>query len=985
MKKRTIKRIGLAVFFLLCIFVFWNRKYLSIDPLKKIAVDSPNMVINNTSNGNTIIADRSGKRLYEVNKNNEVTYLISGSRTGNGFYEAKQMYTAKNGDLYVLDLRRLGSRRLEQERVLKYSSKGKFKEIVSVIRYGKDELNYKNKINRFASWNGKTVWFQFTESGFNVVSQNGIEKSFINENATRYLVDFAVNPVSQKISYLTKTGEIYTEDESGGFTKSYSIEGKDGYWIPWYINYDKDGSLLYADIGQRAIFKVGEDQNVTPIFFNGSTQIPKDWSKADSRSFPIYYNFDVGENLVTTDTEGIISVPEGQDAEYFLEYSLSFPIKLLSMITWISLGIISLALLAFLFYILREVLFNSRQYIKIVAAMLGGTLLLTVLFTMIILQDWTTRMTEEMTDRTTSVSGLAAQLIPGDNLKNINTIKDFYSEDYEKVRDSVRDIFVTNDPSMSDFYCVIYRIQDEMITAAYSIEEYAGTIYPYNWPYEDSDEQHIITEHIQKTYMGLSASEGSFIFTNSPILDSSGNAVGILEVGTDLYNFQQDNQKMVLNVLISAVVLAITMILIVSELLIFFEGKQKRKSAILSGAKRTIIPASMLRIMVFMIFFVTNMPKGFLPMYILKKAETEMVFGLSPALLVSLALSAEVLFGALTSMGGNKIFQLLGRRKTALLGSVMFVGGLSIRAFIPTILSFIVGNAIMGAGWGFLLLLVQIIIAEKNDEEKSEGFTGYTAASLSGVNCGVVFGAFLIGWMNYLTVLFVISVLSAVTLIFCYFYIYDKPEDKFKKKAVVQKSGMSTLKFIFSPRVLLYFFGIMIPVVAGGYFLAYLYPLLGDEMGISETNIGYSYLINGICIICLGSLLTKVIVRKFRQTGALLSAALLYAVAFILYAFYPNIITLFLTLILLGISDSFGLPVQSTYFTDLEEVREYGYDKAMGIYSLIENMSQVFGSFVFGIIYVNGVKTGLIYAGIVIAAAAILFLLCSKKREESQV
>ncbi len=46
-------------------------------------------------------------------------------------------------------------------------------------------------------------------------------------------------------------------------------------------------------------------------------------------------------------------------------------------------------------------------------------------------------------------------------------------------------------------------------------------------------------------------------------------------------------------------------------------------------------------------------------------------------------------------------------------------------------------------------------------------------------------------------------------------------------------------------------------MVAGGYFLAYLYPLLGENLGISETNIGYSYLLNGVCIICLGGFLTK--------------------------------------------------------------------------------------------------------------------------------
>ena len=205
---------------------------------------------------------------------------------------------------------------------------------------------------------------------------------------------------------------------------------------------------------------------------------------------------------------------------------------------------------------------------------------------------------------------------------------------------------------------------------------------------------------------------------------------------------------MVLEIMTSAAVLAITMILIVSELLIFGRGQEKRRAAVAAGGDKTCIPVAMLRIQVFLIFFITNIPKAFLPIYIMKQAETESVFGLSPAMLVSIALSAEVLFGALTSFGGSAVLRGIGRRKTAIIGSILFVVGLCMRAVVPTITSFIIGNGVMGAGWGFLLLIIQVMIAEKDPQEKSEGFTGYTAASLSGVNCGVVFGAFLINWMT---------------------------------------------------------------------------------------------------------------------------------------------------------------------------------------------------------------------------------------------
>lgn len=48
-------------------------------------------------------------------------------------------------------------------------------------------------------------------------------------------------------------------------------------------------------------------------------------------------------------------------------------------------------------------------------------------------------------------------------------------------------------------------------------------------------------------------------------------------------------------------------------------------------------------------------------------------------------------------------------------------------------------------------------------------------------------------------------------------------------------------------------------------------------------------------------------------------------------------------------------------------------------------MSQVFGSFIFGIIYVNGVTWGLTIAGAVILAAAVIFVIFGEKVGSGEV
>lgn len=144
---------------------------------------------------------------------------------------------------------------------------------------------------------------------------------------------------------------------------------------------------------------------------------------------------------------------------------------------------------------------------------------------------------------------------------------------------------------------------------------------------------------------------------------------------------------------------------------------------------------------------------------------------------------------------------------------------------------------------------------------------------------------------------------------------------------------------------------------------------------MSENNIGYSYLINGIVIICFGNLIENFMSRLFNRKVLLLIASLLYLVTFAIVGLLNSISALLISLILLGVSDSFGYVVQSTFYTELEETKKFGYEKAMGVYSLFENLSQSAGSFIFGYILTIGVKVGMIAYGIIIGACAVLFVM----------
>jgi predicted MFS family arabinose efflux permease len=366
------------------------------------------------------------------------------------------------------------------------------------------------------------------------------------------------------------------------------------------------------------------------------------------------------------------------------------------------------------------------------------------------------------------------------------------------------------------------------------------------------------------------------------------------------------------------------------------------------------------------------MSTSFLPLYALDIAGKETGLSIPKEVLAAIPISAEVLFGAIFSIMGNVVIKFLGQKKSAVLGSILFTAGLLTRMLVPNIWILTLGNSIMGSGWGILLLIVNTVIAMGNEEEKNQGFAGYSAAALNGVNCGIVFGGFLVNWLSY-TAIFLFAVAVSL-LVAAHVWTYLTKVVYQPEEAQEEASGsIGFFRFISDRSIVKFFLMIVIPVIACSYFLNYMYPILGSEYGLSETKVGYSFLINGLIVICFSNLLTDYFSKKVKKAYSLVIASLLYSAAFLCVAFMQNVLSLIIVLVLLGLSDSFGLPLQTSYYTDLDAVKKYGYDKSIGIYSLFENIAQCGGSFVFSYVLIIGVKKGLLIVLGIVAVLAVLF------------
>lgn len=962
---KRLRTILLSVLMIMCsLFLTFHSDYLFTTSFQVQYNDIVYATLD--SEGNRIIIDHSGRRLLKVSAANEVQFLRKGGKnSGKGFYDAKKAVTDAENHVYLLNIHKEdGGFRIRREEIVEYSPEGKYLGVVFGIDHTEPVLS--ESIEGIYSLNGKLVYIVSEEDSFTLYSKNNQSiQSYPLAIPSKNIISYALQPESHEIAYSTKQGEIWRYPGEGEEDLLYDAGTCEGLSIPRELSFDPEGKLFFTDIGLRTVSELSKDGTVSQVIYDG--EIGEDIS-----SKYIYYYMSADHGVIAV-TSYYIATLQQSGPEFTFSSTYNFANRTFIVGDWIAALILVLIGLYLIGKAAGYVLKKGSRVFKLSIAVVLGVVCIAGLFLLIVLPDFERRLMDSELQRAEAVSDMTGLQLPKEEFKRLDSTTDYMSEDYIAVRDCMNGIFLSDTEGIGDFYCVLYKVREGVITCTYSLQEEAGAIYPYDWEYEGSDEQWILANGKGKEYRGVATSEGNFLFVLNPIFDAEGNAIGLVEVGTDLFAFHKETNRMIIELFLHVIAITIVVILVAMELVIFLHGRReylKRLSERQLDAP-VKLPNDLLRIMVFIIFFITNMTTSFLPLYALKISESSML-SVPKEVLAALPISAEVLFGAAFSILGNVIIRRLGVKRSAIMGSILFSAGLLIRILVPDIWILTAGNAIMGSGWGILLLIVSSLIAMGSEEEKNQGFTGYNKAAMSGVNCGIVFGGFLVNWLSYRAIFFSAAAVSLIIVAHVAAYVRKASFIREDNSEEIVKP-IRFLEFITGKGVLAYFLMIVIPVIACGYFLNYLYPILGTQYGLSETRIGYSYLINGIIIICFGTVLTDYFTKKVKKAYSLTIASLLYAAAFLCVAYFHNVYSLLAVLVLLGLSDSFGLPIQVSYFTDLEAVKRYGYDKAMGIYSLFENAAQAGGSFVFSYVLIIGVRSGLLLVLSIMAVLAVMF------------
>ncbi len=959
-KKRFSKKIILIPAAVILLFaalaaMFILRNWIDKNPCSVFSLEDTTYA-SRDSLGNTYVIGDSGTSLIKLDPSGNVTDRFT--CFAGDFVSPAEAVADNSGNIYVHDVQIESGVRIDSETILRISEKDHQSEIIKTIDAPEGTVR-RAVIGLFPQDNG--IFYAVKNSGsIAVYNTESYERLvFPITHAEELVLSAAYDSKNNDLYYSTYSGKIMKFAEGADDILLYNSDS-DPESVPQYISFN-DGILYCNDIGKRDILAIDTTSFAVDRFDVGGEK--------SERS--IDTNLSAANSLVSVSSLAVTFW--GPDRNYEMMSEAGFAKNALFKCTVVFVAILYSILFAAVIIVLliRYILLKSSGFTKAALAIASMVLILSLLFIGTLFPELNTQVTEEIYSREMLAANVINNSIPMDSFLRLNKPSDFMNEDYKAVRKAVHDVFFMESDDSKDLYCVLYKVIDGTVTLTYTMEDIC-VVYPYDWEYEDSDYQAVM-EGGETLTTSESSSAGSFVYVNAPLIDENGDIQGMIEIGTDLHSVNERNNNILLSLSINILAIMVVSFMFMIEFLYFIRGHRSYEFDDDPPEKKKI-PVEIFRFVVFVIFFFASLTCAILPIYAVKLAEELAIPGVSPVMMAALPISIEIISGAVFSMLGGPVIDKLGARKTVIYSCILFTAGLAMRV-VPNIIVLSLSGILVGAGKATLLILVNVLIAMLPDEEKDRGYAYYSVSALSSINCAAVFGGFMIQWMPYWALFAVTAVLSITLYFVCIKYLnHELPEEGSTEESEGEKGNL--FKFLLNPSVLTFFAFIMIPLLVCGYFVNYLFPILGAEWGLSETYISYAFILNGLVILITGTPVSAFMSNhKIKNVGLFLSA-LIYAGGFLLVAVFQNIPALLTSVFILGLAESFSIMLPA-YFTDLKIVEKFGFDRALGIYSLLENASESVSSFIFSIAFVVGLKEGLMTVIYIIAALALVFLIGS--------
>ena len=921
------------------------------------AFDGPSGVFPGES-GRLYIIDQGKKTVLITDGQGKLLRSIDCGTDGDSEpYYASLVAEGADGSIYVADTRYAGQgTRISQERIFRYDADGENGTCIYLIDYEAIEqeapLQYGNILS-LREENGALVFTRKTDNGLAVCQldlASGRLQSAGYDLPGQYISDADAEPGTLRPIFTNRLGQVCTVTD--GATEVLLDEGRTSWMLC-----AEEGRIYYSDIAANAVLCYDLETGREEIVLEAPD---------------ILYGVQTaGGRLYTTDYMGYYMLEDGE-ASYVDALTYSQP--LLRCALWAALFLGGLLAVAVAYLLLAPALHRPKsELFQRMAIVLGVSLCMGCLVGYITITQMVSNQKATVMEQLNLFCDILVENTDTEALANIDSLADYKGEDFNQVKEPLDALTRMGYENGMYYYYAIYSTDGEVIYTIMDFEETLPARYPV-YAYGEEGYTEVLAEGESVEFGGDVSSYGSWAFVLKPIRDAAGTPIAIMEVGTNLDDLDSQIQELVKEVALTILSMAVVLLMIIVEIIFYAEHRErKRKNLALPG----LAAQFPLRLLIFLAYLVDCMQDAFVS--ILANQLYTPILGIPQSVGAALPLSAQVFAAAVMAFLGGGLSRKAGVKKTLVGGFLLEITGCLLCGAGGTYFSLLGGKAVIGMGLGLIIVSLNAIAARGEDEaESAKAFTDISAGTLAGVTAGAGVGSIILSFGHYSMVYFAGAAILLIGLALSF------SGRDYKEAAVAKaKEEVGFFRFLFNRQVITFLLLMLLPFLMGLSFREYFFPIYAAELGMSETMIGRLYLICGLLVIYAGPQLTgKLIARLGGKWTVALASGLIIA-APLLYAAIPTLATTIVGVLLLSVAISFGYAAQSTYYSELPSVEHYGGGRAMGIYSLFENIGQTIGPMIYGLAMMLGYRSGLGLIGGAMLALLLLFLACNGKKKDS--
>lgn len=921
------------------------------------AFDGPSGVFPGES-GRLYIIDQGKKTVLITDGQGKLLRSIDCGTDGDSEpYYASLVAEGADGSIYVADTRYAGQgTRISQERIFRYDADGENGTCIYLIDYEAIEqeppMQYGNILS-LREENGALVFTRKTDNGLAVCQldlASGRLQSAGYDLPGQYISDADAEPGTLRPIFTNRLGQVCTVTD--GATEVLLDEGRTSWMLC-----AEEGRIYYSDIAANAVLCYDLETGREEIVLEAPD---------------ILYGVQTaGGRLYTTDYMGYYMLEDGE-ASYVDALTYSQP--LLRCALWAALFLGGLLAVAVAYLLLAPALHRPKsELFQRMAIVLGVSLCMGCLVGYITITQMVSNQKATVMEQLNLFCDILVENTDTEALANIDSLADYKGADFNQVKEPLDALTRMGYENGMYYYYAIYSTDGEVIYTIMDFEETLPARYPV-YAYGEEGYTEVLAEGESVEFGGDVSSYGSWAFVLKPIRDAAGTPIAIMEVGTNLDDLDSQIQELVKEVALTILSMAVVLLMIIVEIIFYAEHRErKRKNLALPG----LAAQFPLRLLIFLAYLVDCMQDAFVS--ILANQLYTPILGIPQSVGAALPLSAQVFAAAVMAFLGGGLSRKAGVKKTLVGGFLLEITGCLLCGAGGTYFSLLGGKAVIGMGLGLIIVSLNAIAARGEDEaESAKAFTDISAGTLAGVTAGAGVGSIILSFGHYSMVYFVGAAILLIGLALSF------SGRDYKEAAVAKaKEEVGFFRFLFNRQVITFLLLMLLPFLMGLSFREYFFPIYAAELGMSETMIGRLYLICGLLVIYAGPQLTgKLIARLGGKWTVALASGLIIA-APLLYAAIPTLATTIVGVLLLSVAISFGYAAQSTYYSELPSVEHYGGGRAMGIYSLFENIGQTIGPMIYGLAMMLGYRSGLGIIGGAMLALLLLFLICNGKKKDS--